>query len=122
MKNFVIYNANGTILRVGQADDISIQPLEGEFVLEGLADIMLDRVVDGQVVRKDAAVIEAQEIDMAWRKLRSRRAHLLYACDWTQVPDAPVDHAAWAAYRQALRDLPANTDDPRNPQWPSPPA
>lgn len=122
MKNFVIYNAAGTILRVGQADDISIQPREGEFVLEGMADIMLDRVVDGQVVRKDASDIEAQEIFMAWRALKSRRMYLLSASDWTQVPDAPVDHAAWAAYRQALRDLPANTADPRDPQWPSPPA
>jgi len=33
-----------------------------------------------------------------------------------------LDHAAWAAYRQALRDLPANTADPRNPVWPIPPA
>ena len=122
MKNFVIYNADGTILRIGQADDISIQPREGEFVLEGLADIMLDRVVDGHVVRKSEVDIEAQEIAMAWRTLKSRRMFLLSACDWTQVPDAPVDRAAWAAYRQALRDLPANTDDPRNPQWPSTPA
>ena len=121
MKDFVIYNANGAILRIGQADDISIQPLEGEFVLEGTADLLLDRVVDGRVVRKDAAAIEAQEINMAWRTLRSRRMFLLSACDWTQAADAPVDHAAWAAYRQALRDLPANTADPRSPQWPSPP-
>lgn len=121
MTDFVIYDASGTILRVGQADDISIQPLDGEFVLEGTADLLLDRVVDGRVVRKDAATIEAQEINLAWRALRSRRLSLLSACDWTQTADAPVDRAAWAAYRQALRDLPANTADPRSPQWPSPP-
>jgi hypothetical protein len=26
---------------------------------------------------------------------------------------------AWATYRQALRDLPANTIDPLNPTWPT---
>jgi hypothetical protein len=28
---------------------------------------------------------------------------------------------AWLDYRQALRDLPANTTDPENPVWPTPP-
>ena len=36
---------------------------------------------------------------------REYRNQLLTASDWTQLPDAPVDKAAWAAYRQALRDL-----------------
>lgn len=52
--------------------------------------------------------------------LRKRRDQLLAESDWTQVPDAPVDKAAWAVYRQALRDLPQNTD-PANPVWPKKP-
>jgi len=28
---------------------------------------------------------------------------------------------AWLDYRQALRDLPANTTTPENPVWPQPP-
>ena len=28
---------------------------------------------------------------------------------------------AWKTYRQALRDLPANTSDPINPTWPTKP-
>ena len=58
---------------------------------------------------------------MYWRRLRSERNKRLAACDWTQVPDAPVDHAAWATYRQELRELPEHTVDPRNPVWPTPP-
>jgi len=38
--------------------------------------------------------------------VRAKRNELLTATDWTQLADAPVDKAAWAAYRQALRDLP----------------
>jgi hypothetical protein len=40
-------------------------------------------------------------------QVRSQRDRLLSDSDWTQVLDAPVDRTAWAAYRQALRDLPS---------------
>ena len=53
--------------------------------------------------------------------IRNERNGLLATCDWTQLSDAQVDAKAWAKYRQALRDLPANTEDPRNPVWPSKP-
>ena len=59
---------------------------------------------------------------VSWSNFRAERNRRLASCDWTQVPDAPVDRAAWATYRQALRDLPSNTTDPRNPAWPTPPA
>lgn len=63
-----------------------------------------------------------QKTPAAWDAFRRERNARLSASDWTQVPDAPVDRTAWAAYRQALRDLPDNTTDPRNPVWPVPPA
>ena len=59
--------------------------------------------------------------EVYWNRLRNERTELLEKSDWTQVADAPVDAAAWATYRQALRDLPANTTDPRNPTWPTKP-
>jgi hypothetical protein len=46
-------------------------------------------------------------------RLRYWRNGELARTDWTQVADAPVDQAAWAIYRQALRDLPASNADPR---------
>jgi len=46
-------------------------------------------------------------------RLRYWRDGELARTDWTQVADAPVDQAAWATYRQALRDLPASNSDPR---------
>jgi len=54
-------------------------------------------------------------------QVRNWRNAQLAATDWTQVGDAPVDASAWAAYRQALRDLPANIDLD-NPVIPDPPA
>lgn len=49
---------------------------------------------------------------------RDKRGTLLAASDWTQVADAPVDQVAWAAYRQALRDVPAQEGFPTNVVWP----
>jgi len=52
---------------------------------------------------------------------RARRDQLLTASDWTQVYDAPVDQAAWAAYRQALRDIPQQEGFPATVVWPTQP-
>jgi hypothetical protein len=52
---------------------------------------------------------------------RKRRNKLLSASDWTQVEDAPVDKAAWATYRQALRDISAQTGFPWAVVWPTQP-
>lgn len=58
----------------------------------------------------------------AWDNIRVERNRVLAGCDWTQATDAPVDAKAWAAYRQALRDLPATIKDPTQPvDWPTPP-
>ena len=57
--------------------------------------------------------------------LRKRRDEKLNESDSYVTPDYP--HAsdevrqAWLDYRQALRDLPNNTEDPENPTWPTPP-
>ena len=67
-------------------------------------------------------VTDDRRVAAAWEELRAERNAKLEASDWTQVPDAPVDQAAWATYRQELRDLPANTQDPREVVWPTPPA
>jgi hypothetical protein len=46
-------------------------------------------------------------------RMRHWRDTELARTDWTQVEDAPTDKAAWATYRQSLRDLPASNADPR---------
>jgi len=58
--------------------------------------------------------------DQKLEQVRLWRNYELARTDWTQVADAPVDAAAWAAYRQALRDLP-DTIDIANPVLPEAP-
>jgi hypothetical protein len=53
--------------------------------------------------------------------MRKQRNEKLSECDWTQVDDAPVDKAAWATYRQALRDVTNQAEFPWTVNWPSKP-
>jgi len=41
-----------------------------------------------------------------WEQIRNWRNAELARTDWTQIVDSTADKAAWATYRQALRDLP----------------
>jgi hypothetical protein len=59
--------------------------------------------------------------EWVWERLRLRRDQLLAQSDFRMITDAPWDRAPWEAYRQALRDLPANTTDPREAVWPEQP-
>ena len=61
--------------------------------------------------------------DLPWEELRNNRSRLLAETDWTQGADVPVGiKTTYQSYRQALRDLPANTTDPANPVWPTKPS
>ncbi len=56
--------------------------------------------------------------------IRWKRNTLLSGSDWTHLTDSPLSSekkAEWAVYRQALRDLPENTNDFNNVIWPIPP-
>ena len=55
------------------------------------------------------------------KSVRDSRNTKLSESDWTQVADAPVDKAAWATYRQALRDVTKQSGFPWEVQWPTQP-
>jgi len=68
------------------------------------------------------AAWEQQSVLLAWLDFRNQRFNLLKDCDWTQTTDYNGSNkAAWATYRQALRDIPQNQTDPNNIVWPTPP-
>ena len=56
-----------------------------------------------------------EEISNEWffERIRLWRDKELALCDWTQIADSTADKAAWATYRQTLRDLPAQNADPK---------
>lgn len=66
----------------------------------------------------------ADKSSPAWDKMRAERNARLAACDWAVLTDADLTTAqknAWKAYRTALRDLPENTIDPEQVQYPERP-
>ena len=50
---------------------------------------------------------------------RHKRNQLLSECDWTQLPDSPVDATNWIIYRQELRDVTLQVNFPWDIVWPS---
>jgi hypothetical protein len=79
---------------------------------------------EAQTVVNNQDQADADALASSWERLRAERDALLVSSDWTQYTDSPLDEtkAEWAVYRQLLRDLPENIDDPADDiTWPTPP-
>jgi hypothetical protein len=69
----------------------------------------------------DIAAYQASKDAQQAKSVRATRGEKLADSDWTQVADAPVDKAVWATYRQALRDVTAQSGFPWTITWPDAP-
>ena len=58
--------------------------------------------------------------DRAFAELRTKRDQLLHDTDWWVTRGSITEEQT--TYRQALRDLPANTADPTDITWPTEPS
>ena len=57
-----------------------------------------------------------------WETIRQKRDELIKNSDWIFLPDISLKNKeAWLTYRQALRDLPQNFEDPSEVVWPQKP-
>ena len=81
--------------------------------------------INGNQIQLDQALIDAAAIEVAAEQalssLRSKRNQLLTETDYLALSDSTLTDEM-RSYRQALRDLPANTEDPANPVWPTKPS
>lgn len=60
--------------------------------------------------------------DVLISRIKHWRQKELASCDWTQLADVDLANKSdWIAYRQALRDLPQQGDDPKTWVFPVPP-
>ena len=68
--------------------------------------------------------LPAEGTEITWDTIRAKRDQLIADSDWTMIPGATVDQAAWAAYRQVLRDLPQTyaATGPESVVWPVEPS
>jgi len=68
--------------------------------------------------------LTADERALEAKAARRDREELLAECDWTQIPDSPLDDstkASWATYRTALRDVTEQSGFPTDITWPTAP-
>lgn len=127
MADYIIYTDEVVNMRVSciEADAQAMATANGaSFVLDTFDAYDLNQleVIGGVIQVKSQDAQDAEATTKLMDELRSQRDLLLKSSDWTQVSDAPVDQAAWATYRQQLRDLPENTTDPASPIWPTAPS
>ena len=92
-------------------------------ILENLIQESSESVVFCSVEEANNLSLPPISSNVLAKKIREERDTKLTESDWTQVADAPVDQAAWATYRQALRDIPTHANFPNltETDWPTKP-
>ena len=87
---------------------------------------MVSRMNNGEDVLVENSTIRfvpRLDTPLTMAQVRYLRNAKLAICDWTQLADVPVSDkkAAWAVYRQSLRDLPQKYTSPSSIVWPTEP-
>ena len=113
----------GTVYQYSQAQ--GVEQIEGKWYTKYILGPVFTDTTDeaGNVTSaiEHEAVYKALKDAEQAKSVRQSRDDKLKDCDWTQVADAPVDKAVWATYRQALRDITAQTGFPWTITWPDAP-
>ncbi len=112
----------GTVYQYSQAS--GVYEANGKWYTKyALGPVFIDQVVDGvttTAAEQEVAYKASKDAEQA-KSVRATRGEKLADSDWTQVADAPVDKAVWATYRQALRDVTAQSGFPWTITWPDAP-
>lgn len=109
---YFIVDSTGLILQSGQCT------IEDEIPF---ADFILGEVPNGATHYINGQFETKANIQLLTVEALEKRQALLVGSDWTQLPDVNVDKEAWAAYRQHLRDVPAQAGFPITIDWGTPP-
>ena len=108
MNHIAIYNTHPTVKTIVDVEDGGVIAYDA----------------DGNTVTldEDAVASETTTVINGWNlaALRKKRNRLLAETDYLALSDVTLS-SEMTTYRQALRDLPANTTDPANPVWPAKP-
>ena len=131
---YTIYSEiTGQILRVVQTDHIESQLQEDQLHIEGSFDdtrYYIDNGSPVEIPEKPSPYADFDYTTKQWVvnnamvvfNVLEKRKKLLAGTDWTQMPDVTLaNKAAWATYRQELRDITAQAGYPTEITWPTPP-
>ncbi len=97
-----------------------VEQIDGKWYTKHILGPVFTDTEDATAAEQEAAYKAQKDAEQA-KSVRETRNQKLKDTDWTQVADAPVDKAAWAAYRQELRDITAQAGFPWEVQWPDAP-
>jgi hypothetical protein len=132
MKKFIVYLSNGKIIRTGNCPSSDFY-LQGEHVIEGIANDALQYIQEGEVIDMPPKPGEFYAFDYDNKQwiadtasadiaAKAQRNALLLASDWTQLADIPLNtKQIWIEYRQQLRDITTQPNYPFEIIWPTPP-
>ena len=103
-----------------------VEQIEGKWYTKYiLGPVFTDRAAEGDQPAKTAVEQEAEYKAMKDAEqaasVRNSRTQKLKDSDWTQIADSTADKAAWAAHRQALRDITSQAGFPWTIDWPEQP-
>ena len=114
----------GTVYQFSQR--AGVEQLEGKWYTKyNLGPVFTDRAAEGDQPAQTAAEQETaykamKDAEQA-KAVRQSRTEKLKDSDWTQIADSTADKTAWATYRQALRDITAQSGFPWTVTWPDAP-
>lgn len=113
--NYVVYDTDTGLIKktlICNEENIGYNHSGTESYTVGTPEASHKYFLDGSFVEGNTSPSETKAtLDKAIREMRE--SYLLMS-DWTQMPDSALPNekkVEWAVYRQALRDLPANSVD-----------
>ena len=107
----------GTVYQYSQRD--GVEQIEGKWYTKYILGPVF---TDGETTaaEQEAAYKAMKDAEQA-ANVRNSRTEKLKDSDWTQIADSTADKAVWATYRQALRDITAQSGFPWTITWPTQP-
>jgi hypothetical protein len=109
----------GTVYQYSMRQGVE-QQSDGNWYTKYVLGPIFTDTAEATAAEQEAAYKAMKDAEQAER-VRADRNSKLADCDWTQLADSPVDKAAWATYRQALRDVPTQAGFPWAINWPTQP-
>ena len=114
----------GTVYQYSQRDGVT--NIEGKwYTFYKLGPVFTDRPATdtepAQTAAEQETAYKAMKDAEQAKSIRNSRTEKLKDSDWTQIADSTADKAAWATYRQALRDVPTQAGFPWTVTWPDAP-
>jgi hypothetical protein len=114
----------GTVYQYSQRD--GVEQIDGKWYTNYiLGPVFTDRAATetepAQTAAEQETAYKAMKDAEQAKSVRNQRTQMLKDCDWTQIADSTADKTAWATYRQALRDITAQSGFPWTITWPDAP-